>query len=93
MLERIIAASSNEGDVVLDPFCGCGTAVDAAEKLKRKWIGIDIIHLAVSLIEKRMRDRYPDIKFDVHGTPKDIGGARILRSVTSINSSGGPARL
>jgi len=78
LLERILTASSNEGDVILDPFCGCGTAVDAAEKLKRKWIGIDITHLAVSLIEKRMRDRYPGIEFEVHGTPKDIDGARNL---------------
>ena len=78
LLERIITASSNEGDVVLDPFCGCGTAVDAAEKLKRHWIGIDVTHLAVSLIEKRMRDRYPAITFEVHGTPKDFEGARNL---------------
>jgi len=58
LLERIISTSSNEGNVVLDPFCGCGTAVDAAQKLKRKWIGIDITHLAISLIEKRLKDRY-----------------------------------
>ncbi len=57
LLERIIQASSNEGDVMLDPFCGCGTAVDAAHELKRKWIGIDITHLAISLIEKRLKDR------------------------------------
>ena len=78
LLERVIAASSNEGDVVLDPFCGCGTAVHAAEKLKRKWIGIDVTHLAISLIEKRMRDAFPSIVFEVHGTPKDFGGARNL---------------
>jgi DNA modification methylase len=78
LLERIVAASSNEGDVVLDPFCGCGTAVHAAEKLKRKWIGIDVTHLAVSLIEKRMRDAFPDLDFAVHGTPKDLDGARDL---------------
>jgi site-specific DNA-methyltransferase (adenine-specific) len=54
LLERIIQASSNKGDVVLDPFCGCGTAVHAAQKLERDWIGIDITHLAISLIEKRM---------------------------------------
>jgi adenine specific DNA methylase Mod len=78
LLERIIAASSNEGDVVLDPFCGCGTAVDAAQKLNRQWIGIDVTHLAVSLIEKRMRDRYLGITFEVHGTPKDLDGARDL---------------
>jgi site-specific DNA-methyltransferase (adenine-specific) len=57
LLERIISASSKEGDLVLDPFCGCGTAVDAARKLKRKWIGIDITHLAISLIEKRLKGR------------------------------------
>jgi DNA modification methylase len=78
LLERIIEVSSNEGDLVLDPFCGCGTAVHAAEKLKRKWIGIDVTHLAVSLIEKRMRDAFPNIAFEVHGTPKDIDGARDL---------------
>lgn len=59
LLERIINASSNPGDVVLDPFCGCGTAVDAAQKLGRGWIGIDITHLAIALIEKRLKDRYP----------------------------------
>ena len=78
LLERIIQASSNEGDVVLDPFCGCGTAVHAAEKLKRRWIGIDVTHLAVSLIEKRLRDAFPGIEFEVHGTPKDYEGARDL---------------
>jgi DNA methylase len=81
LLERIIQASSNEGDVVLDPFCGCGTAVDAAQKLKRKWIGIDITHLAISLIEKRLKDRYKGrAKFEVHGTPKDLDAARDLAS-------------
>ena len=59
LLERIIEASSNEGDVVLDPFCGCGTAVHAAQKLNRQWIGIDITHLAISLVEKRLRDAFP----------------------------------
>ena len=78
LLERIINASSNEGSVVLDPFCGCGTAVHAAEKLKRSWIGIDITHLAVSLIERRLKDAFPDIRFEVLGTPKDLGGARDL---------------
>lgn len=78
LLERIISASSNPGDVVLDPFCGCGTAVHAAEKLGRSWIGIDITHLAISLIERRLKDAFPGIAFEVHGTPKDIGGARDL---------------
>ncbi|MBA3964034.1 MAG: restriction endonuclease, partial [Chthoniobacterales bacterium] len=76
LLERIISASSNEGDVVLDPFCGCGTAVHAAQNLKRKWIGIDITHLAISLIEKRLKSAFRGkAKFEVHGTPKDLEGA------------------
>jgi site-specific DNA-methyltransferase (adenine-specific) len=78
LLERILQASSNEGDVILDPFCGCGTAVHAAQKLKREWIGIDITHLAISLIEKRLNDAFPGIKYEVHGTPKDMEGARAL---------------
>ncbi len=78
LLERVINASSNEGDVVLDPFCGCGTAVHAAQKLKRQWLGIDITHLAVSLIEKRMKDAFAGIVFEVEGTPKDLGGASNL---------------
>ncbi len=78
LLERIISASSNPGDAVLDPFCGCGTAVHAAQKLGRQWIGIDITHLAVSLIERRLKDAFPGIAFEVHGTPKDIDGARDL---------------
>jgi len=78
LLERIIQASSNEGDVVLDPFCGCGTAVHAAHKLKRRWIGIDITHLAISLIERRLKGAFPGIRFQVHGTPKDMQGAQAL---------------
>jgi adenine specific DNA methylase Mod len=78
LLERLICTSSNEGDVVLDPFCGCGTATHASQKLKRQWIGIDITHLAISLIEKRLRDAFPGIQYEVHGTPKDVEGARDL---------------
>lgn len=78
LLERIVMASSHEGDVVLDPFCGCGTAVHAAQKLGRNWIGIDITHLSVSLIEKRICDAFPDINFEIHGTPKDVEGAKAL---------------
>ena len=79
LLERIISISSNEGDVVLDPFCGCGTAVHAAQKLNRQWLGIDITHLAISLIEKRLKDSFgAKCKFEVHGTPKDLDAARNL---------------
>lgn len=75
LLERMVAASSNLGDLVLDPFCGCGTTIHAAQKLGRAWIGIDITHLAISLIERRLRDAFPGVAFEVHGTPKDLESA------------------
>ena len=81
LLERIIQASSNEGDVVLDPFCGCGTAVAAAENLKRNWIGIDVTHLAVALMKSRLRtafDLHPGTGYEVVGEPADVGSARAL---------------
>lgn len=78
LLERIIRASSNPGDIILDPFCGCGTAIHAAEKLGRKWIGIDITHLAVGLIKRRIHSAFPDCDFEIHGTPKDVESARFL---------------
>jgi DNA modification methylase len=78
LLERIINASSNPGDVVLDPFCGCGTAIHAAQKLGRNWIGIDITPLAISLIEKRMKEAFPTLQFEVEGIPTDLDGARDL---------------
>jgi site-specific DNA-methyltransferase (adenine-specific) len=78
LLEKFVAASSNPGDVVLDPFCGCGTTVHAAQKLGRRWIGIDVTHLAVGLIEKRLRDAFPGVQFTTHGVPQDIDSARNL---------------
>ena len=78
LLERILKASSNEGDVVLDPFCGCGTTIHAAEKLNRSWIGIDVTHLAIGLIRDRLRDAFPQADFDVHGVPRDLAAAREL---------------
>lgn len=78
LLERIISSSSNEGDLVLDPFCGCGTTVHAAQKLNRRWIGIDITHLAIHLIQRRLKDAFPGLQFDIAGVPKDLGGARAL---------------
>jgi site-specific DNA-methyltransferase (adenine-specific) len=78
LLERIIAVSSNEGDVVLDPFCGCGTALHAAQKLGRQWIGIDVTHLAIREIEKRLNDAFPSIQYEVHGTPRDLASAQDL---------------
>lgn len=81
LLERIVAASSKPGDIVLDPFCGCGTAIAAAEKLDRSWIGIDITHLAVSLIEARLRRDFgleSGKDYALEGTPKDLASARFL---------------
>jgi site-specific DNA-methyltransferase (adenine-specific) len=78
LLERIIAASSNEGDVVLDPFCGCGTAVHAAQKLGRKWIGIDITPLATNLIKDRLESAFPRLKVPIQGWPEDMAGAVAL---------------
>jgi site-specific DNA-methyltransferase (adenine-specific) len=81
LLERIIAASSNEGDLVLDPFCGCGTAIAAAQKLKRKWIGIDITHLSIALQKNRLKDMFdlkPGKDYRVIGEPQDLGSARQL---------------
>lgn len=78
LLERILAASSNPGDLVLDPFCGCGTTIHAAQNLGRRWIGIDITHLAISLIEARLHEAFPGAAFEIHGTPKDLPGARAL---------------
>jgi len=78
LLLRLIQSSSDSGHVVLDPFCGCGTTIHAAQKLKREWIGIDITHLAISLIEKRLNDAFPGITYEVHGTPKDLDGVRAL---------------
>lgn len=78
LLERIIKASSKEGDWILDPFCGCGTTVSVAERLKRNWVGIDITMLAVNLIRHRLAKQYPDIEIFVDGRPKDLGAAKAL---------------
>lgn len=91
LLERIVAASSNEGDIVLDPFCGCGTAVVAAQKLGRKWIGMDITPIATSLVQKRLFDAFgaknqklvsaddpATVNFIVEGLPTDLAGAKML---------------
>jgi site-specific DNA-methyltransferase (adenine-specific) len=78
LLERIIKISSNPGDIMLDPFCGCGIAVVAAEYLKRNWIGIDITHLGITAMKFRLKDSYPGISFKVIGEPTDIGAARQL---------------
>ena len=84
LLERVILASSNEGDLVLDPFCGCGTTVAVAEKLGRRWIGIDITHIAVSLMKYRLRDTFGAelLEYDVVGAPQDVESARALATAS-----------
>ncbi len=67
--------SSNEGDVVLHPFCGCGTAVHAADRLKRQWIGIDVTHLAIALVRNRLETAFPGIEYETRGEPADEEGA------------------
>ena len=93
LLERILSASSNEGDVVLDPFCGCGTTIAAAQKLGRRWIGIDVTNLAITLIRHRLRDTHGD---DIEQTYQVIGGNRCRSKTltrwpqpTRTSSSGG----
>jgi len=81
LLERIIKASSNEGDLILDPFCGCGTAVAAAQRLNRCWIGIDITHLAITLIKYRLRDAFGESiaqTYKVIGEPVSLPDGRQL---------------
>ncbi len=80
LLERIIQSSSNPGNIVLNPFCGCGTAIAAAQKLGRKWIGIDITHLSIALQKYRLQEMFPDIHFQVIGEPRDVGSAKQLAS-------------
>lgn len=79
LLERVIQASSREGDIVLDPFCGCGTAIAVAQQLHRRWIGIDITHLAINLIKHRLKDAFGDkVECHVIGEPTDLAGAAVL---------------
>jgi hypothetical protein len=81
LLERIIKASSNEGDTILDAYCGCGTTIAVAERLKRNWIGIDITYQSISLILKRLEDSFGKNvldKIELNGIPKDIQSAKAL---------------
>jgi len=84
LLERIIRASSNEGDIVLDPFCGCGTAVAVAERLRRRWIGIDVTYLAINLVQRRLRDHHPDdlSPYEIVGAPADLASAERLKELS-----------
>lgn len=79
LLERIISASTQDGDTVLDPFCGCGTTISVAQRLRRRWIGIDVTHLAITLIRSRLADAFPTgLDYRVIGEPADLRGAETL---------------
>jgi len=79
LLERVISASSNEGDLLLDPFCGCGTTIAAAQRLNRRWIGIDITHLAITLMKERLKDTFGEsVQFQVVGEPVSVPDAAAL---------------
>ena len=84
LLERIIKASSNPDDVVLDPFCGCGTAIEAAEKLGRRWIGVDIASLAISVIDDRIKRSYSQAQYRIEGWPEDADQARELAHLNAL---------
>jgi site-specific DNA-methyltransferase (adenine-specific) len=87
LLERIISASSNPGDVVLDPFWGCGTATVAAQKLGRQWVGIDITYLAIAVMRQRLRDSFPELgEVEVINRPTEVAGARAMLAETCIVS-------
>lgn len=78
LLERILKASTNPGDIVLDPFCGCGTTIEAAQKLGREWVGIDITHLAIQVIRDRLGNMTPSVSYELLGEPQDVESARVL---------------
>jgi site-specific DNA-methyltransferase (adenine-specific) len=79
LLERIIEVSTSKGDIVLDPFCGCGTTIHAAQKLGRQWIGIDVTYLAINLIKRRLKDAFgAEVQFEEMGQPTDFGSAKAL---------------
>lgn len=85
LMERIISTSTNEGDVVADFFCGCGTTIAVAQRLNRKWLGADISHLAIRLIVKRLTETYGlGVKHNIkmHGLPKDVASAKMLAQET-----------
>ena len=92
LLKRIIAASSNPGDVVFDPFCGCGTTIYAAQETKREWVGIDVAILAIQLIQGVLSERYKlveDSDYEVLGVPVSVeGAAALLRKIPSSLSTG-----
>ena len=90
LMERIIRASSNEGELVLDPFCGCGTTIHAAKNLGRKWVGIDISSFAIDIIRTQ---RLKDKTIPAHGIPQDLASARKMANVPRLYTLRRPSSL
>jgi len=84
LLERVVNLSSNPGDVVLDPFCGCGTALVAAQKLDRQWVGIDVTYLSIAVMRARLKDSFGLVDVDVIGQPTEVEGARAMLAGTGL---------
>ncbi len=84
LLERVITASSNPGDIVLDPFCGCGTALVAAQKLDRQWVGIDVTYLSIAVMRARLKDSFGLADVAVIGQPTEVDGARAMLVGTGL---------
>jgi len=78
LLERIIKTSTKPGAVVLDPFCGCGTTIEASHVLGREWIGIDVAYVAIEVIRNRMAAKFPGVRYELLGEPRDMQGAQVL---------------
>lgn len=93
LLRRIVHSSSKEGDVVLDPFCGCGTAIHAAEDLRRQWIGIDVAHAAIQIVEDRLRKHFPTMGVDIQGRPESVEDAVALFNISAFQFQGWAAWL
>jgi site-specific DNA-methyltransferase (adenine-specific) len=83
LLERVVRSSSHEGDLILDPFCGCGTAIAVSERLKRQWLGIDITYLAINLVQRRLRDSFGEqlSPYEIIGAPTDLASAEALKDI------------
>lgn len=84
LLDRILAISSDPGDIVLDPFCGCGTALVAAQKLDRRWIGIDVTYLSIAVMRARLKDSFGLADVEVIGQPTEVDGARAMLVGTGL---------
>jgi site-specific DNA-methyltransferase (adenine-specific) len=84
LLSRVIEATTNTGDLVLDPFCGCGTTIDAAQRLGRKWIGIDVTKIAIDVIQERLEEQFGDLEYAMGGEPGTVAEAAALAALDKL---------